>query len=254
MQQYGGNPRYSQGTTYAHLFNGDGETIIQYYFFYPFNRAANRHEGDWEHINVAVTSQNPSTASIRRVEYYFHKYVTPRCSPGYDYSVTSSMHPKVFVGGYNNACGLDGHGTHGSYPTPGSWVNVNIGPVSITETVDGAGLQMHFNSCQNVIVLPALSGIDRYSSLAWVLYGGHWGYPITNPSTCSNAVTFAQIFGAFFEVFPVGQPYLYIIGWVASGLVNLTDASVLEDTKLGSLGPRFNGWDAPYWQSGSVVY
>jgi hypothetical protein len=30
--------------------------VIQYWFFYPFNDATNNHEGDWEHLNVLVTS------------------------------------------------------------------------------------------------------------------------------------------------------------------------------------------------------
>lgn len=30
--------------------------VLQYWFFYPFNDATNNHEGDWEHINVRVTT------------------------------------------------------------------------------------------------------------------------------------------------------------------------------------------------------
>lgn len=30
--------------------------VVQYWFFYPFNDATNNHEGDWEHINVRVTT------------------------------------------------------------------------------------------------------------------------------------------------------------------------------------------------------
>ena len=30
--------------------------VMQYWFFYPFNDAVNTHEGDWEHINVLITT------------------------------------------------------------------------------------------------------------------------------------------------------------------------------------------------------
>ena len=31
------------------------EFILQYWFFYPYNDAGNKHEGDWEHINVVIS-------------------------------------------------------------------------------------------------------------------------------------------------------------------------------------------------------
>jgi hypothetical protein len=33
------------------------EFVIQYWFFYPFNDGPNNHEGDWEHINVRVSTE-----------------------------------------------------------------------------------------------------------------------------------------------------------------------------------------------------
>ena len=71
------------------------ELVLQYWFFYPYNDAGNVHEGDWEHINVAVTPRArgaeplataemsqlvdgpaaPDDLVIRRVEYYFHHWV-----------------------------------------------------------------------------------------------------------------------------------------------------------------------------------
>ncbi len=71
------------------------ELVFQYWFFYPYNDAANTHEGDWEHINVVVTPRRqgsepltsammaevlaqldqPDEFVIRRVEYYFHHWV-----------------------------------------------------------------------------------------------------------------------------------------------------------------------------------
>ena len=75
--------------------------VLQYWFFYPFNDSANNHEGDFEHINVVITSEALSSAfevnarltetqlsdlienrtvgaglSIASVEYYFHSTFT----------------------------------------------------------------------------------------------------------------------------------------------------------------------------------
>lgn len=80
--------------------------VMQYWFFYPFNDAVNTHEGDWEHINVLVTTKerardaNPATfrrallneSDVQRilspsyiiedsliiagVDYFFHQNVT----------------------------------------------------------------------------------------------------------------------------------------------------------------------------------
>ncbi len=83
---------------YAHPFifsagDADGyEFVIQYWFYYPLNDGGNNHEGDWEHINVVLTTtdrigQPLAPADVRellsertsldqvviaRVEYYFH--------------------------------------------------------------------------------------------------------------------------------------------------------------------------------------
>ena len=73
------------------------EFILQYWFYYPLNDGANKHEGDWEHIDVVIAPRSGVTALlteadvsgilagegmtddvterqmvIQRVEYYFH--------------------------------------------------------------------------------------------------------------------------------------------------------------------------------------
>jgi hypothetical protein len=76
--------------------------VLQYWMFYPFNDGANNHEGDWEHINVSVTTREHAGDSgdvelrglmdeptlrrvleespldsivIASVDYYFHHHV-----------------------------------------------------------------------------------------------------------------------------------------------------------------------------------
>ena len=62
-------------TVYPHVYysSNDSRWVIQYWIFYPFNFAPNRHEGDWEHINVGISTGDPGNAEIDYVEYFMHK-------------------------------------------------------------------------------------------------------------------------------------------------------------------------------------
>ena len=41
------------------------ELVLQYWFFYPFNDGVNNHEGDWEHINVSLSTRARLAGSSR---------------------------------------------------------------------------------------------------------------------------------------------------------------------------------------------
>jgi len=48
-------------TVYTHVDNSGASTIIQYWFFYVFNKGTmNFHEGDWEMIQVVISGETPS--------------------------------------------------------------------------------------------------------------------------------------------------------------------------------------------------
>ena len=46
-------------TVYARVVEQAGDTVIQYWFFYPLNDAFNRHEGDWEVIVLCLPWHHP---------------------------------------------------------------------------------------------------------------------------------------------------------------------------------------------------
>ena len=175
---------YVNGTTYAHLFKHFSEVVIQYYFFYPFNACSNRHEGDWEHINVVLNSQNPASANIQRVEYYFHHRYMNCYTPGIDYYLVNGTHPRVYVGGYASFDGLDGDGSHGSYPKAQIWDDVTtfLG-IGVDETVLGDGMHINFSMYNNIIVIPNPERIDITSDLNWMRFKGLWGHIVTTPSS-----------------------------------------------------------------------
>jgi hypothetical protein len=54
---------------YVHPFvtaaeGGGLELVLQYWFFYPFNDGANKHEGDWEHLNVVVAPRSRVASAL----------------------------------------------------------------------------------------------------------------------------------------------------------------------------------------------
>lgn len=258
IQAHASETAYVDGTTYAHLFTkqplGD-ETVIQYWFFYPFNASANRHEGDWEHINVVLDDQDPSAANIIRVEYYFHQDVAPRYTPGVDYYLVDGTHPKVYVGGRTDADGYAGNGTHGSYPFDGDWPNINV--IGTDETVDGLGLHINFANYQNIILLPNAKAVASGNPLEWMHFGGYWGYPISYPSAGDNITQ--NLFSITNQVapnIPIWQPWLSLIGYVVWGGFVGVGIEIIDDSKLAPIGPAFkaNTWNKVYSQTGLHVY
>ncbi len=102
-------PQFNNGTfsptVYCHTFKTSFEEyggsmtdyyVIQYWTYYPYDDAANVHEGDWEHIDVIVDDWDPNFAQGVGAVYYHH-----RTSTGYSWSSIekSGTHPYVYVGG-----------------------------------------------------------------------------------------------------------------------------------------------------------
>lgn len=107
---------------YVHLAWFDREAgllMIQYWFWYPFNKFANNHEGDWEHINTIIDMSGASPALVD-VHYYFHSgslRAFQRITRITDDA--GGDHPVVFVGGCGGFDGWEGCYSGASYPWPG---------------------------------------------------------------------------------------------------------------------------------------
>ena len=71
-------------------------TVIQYWFYYPFNDASNIHEGDWEHIAVIVDGLEPNTSTPVGVVFHHH-YILDRFS--WQDLETTGNHVNVYIGG-----------------------------------------------------------------------------------------------------------------------------------------------------------
>ena len=53
-------------TTYAHVVSEEGQTALQYWFFYVYNDYNDRHEGDWEMIQLELPGRDRGGGGGRR--------------------------------------------------------------------------------------------------------------------------------------------------------------------------------------------
>ena len=90
---------------YVHPFVArarDGlELVLQFWFFYPYNDGANKHEGDWEHLNVVVSPRSRVGAPLSAADVRAMLERDPGELGGGDPLVMARieyfMHGKVFV-------------------------------------------------------------------------------------------------------------------------------------------------------------
>jgi|GEM_PF-5785347 len=186
-------------TIYAHVFSLGDKAVIQYWFFYPFNDWVNNHEGDWEHINVIVSSQDPATAKIEKVDYYFHGHVTECTQLGIDFFVDDQTHPIVFVGGHGKwsppvrASG-SGEGSHGSYPVKGYWKDAAHIKWNYyaDEYIDGSGEFLSYKTF-DLKMLPEKDDVvyGKDFDLYWMRSNIRWGHVECNsPGDWLNQLPF----------------------------------------------------------------
>lgn len=190
----GNNPEFPN-TAYVHAFErADGNVVIRYYYFYPFNDWQNNHEGDWPYINVIVNSFDPNMARLLGVDYKFH-------GKGLTYSITEERvfnpqthfvapaeggtHPVVYVGAGSHG----GYPTGSNYPDPGGRL-VDVGPIEggwdEDMTTDGIVLSTNVEDTNRdvaqsyaLILLPTPDpgqpnkGLS--SEMSWLGTGARWG-------------------------------------------------------------------------------
>jgi hypothetical protein len=184
-------------TQYAHAFWIDRKQRllgIQYWFFYPFNEWINRHEGDWEHINVVLKGQGPpgedplgDGAGFRPVGYQFafHGWrletseVVRVAGPE-----PADDHVVVFVGGRSRLLWWRGKTSGGSYPLPAVYQGAGSGPLSPSEDTR---VPERFIAARDfdVILLPEPERLDAKArpELSWLALDFYAGQArvFTNP-------------------------------------------------------------------------
>lgn len=136
---------------------------IQYWFFYVFNDWQNRHEGDWEMIQIEFPAGTPSAALAiepDRAAYSQHSGARVLSWDDDDLTIVNETHPVVFPGA----------GSHASYTRPGLFVARGG-----TE-----GLGCDDARAEEDLIRPHVAVLASDDALAkkehpWVGFLGHWG-------------------------------------------------------------------------------
>ena len=112
--------RGSEPTIYAHVATESGVTdriALQFFFFYPFNDYNNKHETDWERIQLEFAAPDAATALAGDLApdavVYSQHYGSERATWGDDkLEIEDDTHPVVYVsaGSHANQFGRRLHG------------------------------------------------------------------------------------------------------------------------------------------------
>ncbi len=139
-------------TTYARVYHApDGRTAIQYWLFYYYNDWYNKHEGDWEMIQIELGADGQPA----RAAYAQHHGGTAR--PWDAVNKVDGTHPRAYVA----------LGSHATYFTGDTLYpqGVDVGSARI-EVYDRAGRAHE--------VMPAIQLISD-ADPAWLAFAGRWG-------------------------------------------------------------------------------
>ena len=147
--------------TYVHVYPSvNGGVSIQYWFFYPYNRAPLffDHEGDWEHITVELGADG----APRTVDFAQHSNNDPGVVRSWRDARRLGDHPIV----------LSARGTHASYPDQASvsWFDRVSGCRALEGCADPVWLTWQGGGLTNVGERGAALGGGEV-----LAYGGRWG-------------------------------------------------------------------------------
>lgn len=152
-----------QSTVYAHVAVEDGKLALQYWFFYVYNDFNNKHEGDWEVVQLDFDAASPAAALRTR-----------------PFEVGYSQHDGAERAEWDSSkLELEG-GTHVVvYPAEGSHANYFSGALFLGRSAaQGVGCDNTNSPWREV--KPTVSVIPESDQAAraafpWLAYEGKWG-------------------------------------------------------------------------------
>ncbi|HKD94053.1 MAG TPA: hypothetical protein VKB43_05020, partial [Gaiellaceae bacterium] len=150
-------------TVYAHVATEDGELALQYWFFYVFNDFNNKHEGDWELIQLDFNTASPAVALRRHpfeVGYSQHEGAERADWGASKLELERGTHPIV-------------------YPAEGSHANYFSGALYLGRSAaEGVGCDDTNAPWRRLVpavaVFPQAPRAAR-AGFPWLSYEGHWG-------------------------------------------------------------------------------
>jgi hypothetical protein len=164
-------------TQYAHLFwlsRAEGLLAIQYWFYYPYDKWTNVHEGDIEHANIVLRYHPGGAPHMVGAHFSHHGAQTGRAAANLirvaDRDGGDGDHVVVFTGGDSCLTFFDetwcGQASGASFPYPGTYTfnspEIAAGGATL------AGRPIHANDFA-VVLLPRAEDIDfaAQPNLSW---------------------------------------------------------------------------------------
>ena len=172
--------RISEGratTAYAHIVEEDGKLALQYWLYYPFNDWNNKHESDWEMIQLVFDAPTAEQALDQTPELVGYSQHEGAESATWDDAKLEKRgeHPVVYPGAGSHANQFVQSVYLGHSAQTGFGCDDTRGPTSYEQT--------------RVIVTPAqATGPD--DPFAWLGYLGHWGQEVSGPNSGPTGPTF----------------------------------------------------------------
>ena len=165
-------------TAYAHIVTEQGELALQYWFYYPFNDWNNKHESDWEMIQLvfdAATAEQALGQTPALVGYSQHEGAE---SATWDDEKLEKRdgHPVVYPGAGSHANQFVQSLYLGHSAQTGFGCDDTRGPDAATSR--------RRSSC----VPSEASGAD--DPFAWLGYLGRWGQKVSGPNSGPTGPTF----------------------------------------------------------------
>jgi hypothetical protein len=160
-------------TAYAHVVaerGKPGKLALQYWLYYPFNDWNNKHESDWEMIQLMFDASSASQALERRpTEVGFSQHDGAERANWDDGKLARrGTHTVVYPGRGSHANYFESRVWLGHSAQEGFGCDDTRGPSSMLQT--------------HAVLLP-----DRPASatapFAWLAYNGHWGQQESGPNT-----------------------------------------------------------------------
>ncbi len=153
-------------TTYAHVVTEPGredQLALQYWFFYPFNDYTNKHEGDWEMVQLLFDAPDATTALDRTpFEVGFSQHEGMEVAPWDDpqLQVVDGTHPVVHAAAGSHANYFDDALYLGTSAEQGFGCDDTRGPADDVRPA--------------VAVIPSDPDAAR-AAFPWIGYEGRWG-------------------------------------------------------------------------------
>jgi hypothetical protein len=157
-------------TAYAHIVQEQGQLALQYWFYYPFNDWNNKHESDWEMIQLvfdAPTAEEALGQTPALVGYSQHQGAE-QATWDDDKLEKRDGHPVVYPGAGSHSNQFVQSLYLGHSAQTGFGCDDTRGPTEYEET--------------EVVLLPSQAPGPE-DPFAWLGYLGHWGQEVSGPNS-----------------------------------------------------------------------